>query len=123
MVMRSIAIKLHPNAYIRIKYNEKKLSIDTVQGICAYVFLFLFSFFAVSLVVSLDNYDLFTSMSAAASCLSNIGPAFGAAGPASNYGIFSDGVKFILSLAMIAGRLELFTILMLFSGKFWNRYE
>jgi trk system potassium uptake protein TrkH len=90
-----------------------------VQGICAFVCLYLFTLFAVTLLVALDNYDMVTSFTATASCLGNIGPGFGSVGPAENFSIFSNGVKFVLSLTMITGRLELFTILMMFSRRFW----
>ena len=119
MIARSAALKLHPNAYITIKYNDRKFSTDTVQGICAFIFLYMVTLSCLTMIVSLDNYDIVTSLSAAASCLGNIGPGLGAAGPAYSFNIFSDGVKFMLSLAMIAGRLELFTLLMMFSRRFW----
>ena len=119
MIGRSAALKLHPNAYITIKYNNRKFSTDTVQGICAFVCLYLFTLFAVTLWVALDNYDMVTSFTATASCLGNIGPGFSSVGPAENFGIFSNSVKLVLSLTMITGRLELFTILMMFSRRFW----
>lgn len=119
MIARSAALKLHPNAYITIKYNDRKFSTDTVQGICAFIFLYMATLAGVTLFVAFDDYDMVTSLSAAASCLANVGPGLGAAGPAFNFNIFSDGVKFILSFTMIAGRLELFTLLMMFSRRFW----
>ena len=123
MIKRSIMLKLHPNALINIRYNGRILSTDIVQGICAFVFLYATTFFAVSLFISLDNHDMLTNLSAAATCLGNIGPGFGLVGPSDNFSIFSDGMKFVLSLTMVAGRLELFTLLMLLSGKFWNPNE
>ncbi len=119
MIRRSAALRLHPNAYITIKYNNRKFSTDTVQGICAFIALYIFTLFTVTLFVSLDDYDIVTSLTATASCLGNIGPGLNSVGPMYNYAIFSNGIKFILSITMIAGRLELFTLLMFFSRRFW----
>ncbi len=123
MIRRSIYLKLHPSALVHIRYNNRILSTDVVQGICAFVFLYATTFFAVSIFISLDNFDMLTNLSATATCLGNIGPGFGLVGPTENFSIFSDGMKFILSLTMVAGRLELFTLLMLLTGKFWNPNE
>ena len=122
-IRRSIALRLHPSALINIKYNNRILSTDVVQNICAFVFLYGATFFGVSLFVSYDNFDMITNFSAVATCLGNIGPGFGEIGPGGLFSQFSDGMKFVLSLTMIAGRLELFTLLMMFTGKFWNPNE
>ena len=123
MIGRSAALRLHPNAYITIKYNNRKFSTDTVQGICAFMALYLFTVFIVSMYVGFDDFDMATSFTATASCLGNIGPAFGAVGPADTFALFSNSVKVVLSLTMIAGRLELFTLLMLFTWRFWRPNE
>jgi trk system potassium uptake protein TrkH len=116
-------LKLHPNALVGIRINRKTLSTDVVQSICAFVFLYVAFFFAMSIIISLDNHDMLTNLSATAACLGNIGPGLGDVGPVNNFGFFSDGSKFLLSLTMIAGRLELFTLLMMLTGRFWNPNE
>lgn len=123
MIKRSIALKLHPNALIYIRVDKKTLNTDIVQNICAFVFLYAAFFFAVSISISLDDHDMLTNLSAAAACIGNIGPGLSDVGPASNFDLFSNAGKFILSISMVAGRLELFTLLMLFSGRFWNPNE
>ena len=123
MIRRSIALKLHPNALIRIRVDRKTLSTDVVQSICAFVFLYVAFFFFISICISLDDYDMLTNLSAAASCIGHIGPGLSTVGPSNTFSLFSDGSKFILSLSMVAGRLELFTLLMMLSGRFWNPNE
>ena len=120
MIHRSIFVRLHPNAMVNIKVNKRILSIDTIQEICSFVFLYITSIFVITLLVALDNFDFVTSFTATATCVGNVGPGFNRVGPVMNFQMFSGATKFILSLAMIMGRLELFTFLMLFSGKFWN---
>ncbi|MEG0391652.1 MAG: potassium transporter TrkG [Anaerovoracaceae bacterium] len=119
-IKRTIALRLHPNAMVTIKIGNRRLPSDTVQGISSFFFLYLFTLFTVSILVSLDGYDVVTSFSATASCLGNIGPGFNQVGPTMNFSIFSPPIKLLLSLTMIIGRLELFTFFMLFSRKFWN---
>lgn len=120
MIKRSALLRLHPNALIPVKLNEQPLPGDTVQGISSFVFFYISLLFSVGILVSLDGYDLVTSFSAAATCLGNIGPGFHDVGPTMNFSGFSDPTKLLLSFTMIAGRLELFTLLMLLSKKFWN---
>lgn len=123
MIKRTIALKLHPNALVNIRVDRKILSTDIVQSICAFVFLYVAFFFGISIIMSFDGHDMITNLTATAACLGNVGPGLGDVGPADNFGFFSDGSKFILSITMVAGRLELFTLLMLFTGKFWNPNE
>ncbi len=120
LIKRNLALRIHPNALVTIKLDHKPLHSSTVQGISSFLFLYLLLVFITGLLVSLDGFDLMTSFSAAASCVGNIGPGFHDVGPAFNYSIFSAPVKWVLSFAMIAGRLELFTLLMLLSRRFWN---
>jgi len=123
LIKRTTALKLHPNAVVTVKTNDKLLPSDTVSNIASFAFLYMSLFFSGGLLLSLEGFDLMTCFSASASCLGNIGPGFGDVGPVLNYSIFSDAGKILLSFLMIAGRLELFTLLMLFSRKFWNPYR
>jgi len=124
LIKRTIGMKLHPSAVVTVKVNDNKiLPGDTVSGIASFVFLYIFLIFAGSILLSLENIDLLTCFTATASCIGNIGPAFGEVGPMLNYSFLSEGSKMLLSFMMIAGRLELFTLIMLFSGKFWNPYH
>jgi len=117
---RSVSMKLHPKALFSIKVNDQPLPSDTIQNIISFVFLYIVTVIGVTLITLLDGVSITTGLSATASCLGNIGPGFDAVGPVLNYDLFSYPVKLVLSFAMIAGRLELFTLMMLFSRRFWN---
>ncbi|MBR5902943.1 MAG: TrkH family potassium uptake protein, partial [Clostridia bacterium] len=73
------------------------------------------------LLVCLDGFDFTTSFTATIACLSNIGPGLGLVGPMGNFSFFSPGVKLLLSLLMLMGRLELFSVVIMFSPKAWRR--
>lgn len=120
MLKRTLEQQLHPRAVLDIKDNNKIIPSDTVQNIFSFALLYWAMVAIIGLIVSLDGFDVITNFSAAASCLGNIGPGFHEVGPTVNYSIFSYPVKLVLSLAMIAGRLELFTFMLLFAPRFWN---
>lgn len=120
LIKRSFGIRLHPNAVIKIRISDKNLSNDTVIKATSFLFLYISVIFIGSLIISLDNFDLLTSMSSAASCLGNVGPAFGLAGTACTYAMFSGLSKLTFAFLMIAGRLELFTFLAVFTPLFWD---
>lgn len=120
LVKRGIALRLHPRAIISIKLGSKPLTADTVSAVANFSFLYFVIFFVGIILVSLENFDLLTTVSAVAACISNIGPGFSLVGPTMNYSFFSDISKLFLALLMLIGRLELFTIILLFTKQFWN---
>ena len=120
LMKRGIAIRLHPRAVIAIKINEKPIPADTISAVANFVFLYFLIFFVGTILLSLENFDLLTTLSSVAACLGNIGPGFSLVGPVLNYSIYSDLSKFMLAILMLIGRLELFTIILLFTRQFWN---
>jgi len=120
LIRRSMSVRLHPNAIITLKHENKPLAPEIVSAISGFIFLYIAVIFGGTILVSLDNFDFMTSFSAVLSCVGNIGPGFELVGPELNYDLFSDPAKLLLSFLMLAGRLELFTIIMLFSPRFWN---
>jgi trk system potassium uptake protein TrkH len=122
LVGRTAELKLHPSSVKPLKLDNRILPVEVPSGIAAFTFLYILMFFAGGILVSLDNVDFISSFSASGSCLGNIGPGFGVIGPLSNYSVFSDGSTIVLSFLMIAGRLELFTLILLFTKKFWYPY-
>lgn len=119
-VRRGIAQRLHPHVVKDIEVNGKQVQPATISGIMTHLFLFSVVTAFGTLLVTFDNYDIITSLSAVLSCIGNVGPGFGLVGPASNFELFSGFSKIVLSFLMIAGRLELITFFVLFSPKFWN---
>lgn len=119
LIKRTIQMRLHPNAIINIKINEKTASIDTVSSVTTMLFLHMLLVFISTLLVCLDGFDFLTSFSSVLTCIGNIGPGFNLVGPAMNFSLFSAPVKYLLSALMIAGRLELYAFVIMFLPHFW----
>lgn len=120
LVRRSVSLRLHPNRIAPITLNNNEVSSEVVINITNFVFTYIAVIFAGTLLLSLDNLDFITTFSAAATCVGNIGPGFNLIGPACNFSVLSDFSTVICSFLMLAGRLELITVLALFSKYYWN---
>lgn len=120
LIKRGVALKLHPRRIVTVTLNKKEVPQEVSTNIANFVFFYIFVVFSGSLLISLNGFDLMTTISSVITCLGNIGPGFNLIGPTMNFSLFSDFSKVILSLLMIAGRLELFTFFMLFSPHYWN---
>jgi len=111
---------IHPNAVVSVKINGKPVQDGELHGIYNY-FVTIVLFFTVSfLLLCFDGNDVLTTFTALAACINNIGPGLGNIGPTGNYQIFSTPAKLILCFNMIAGRLEIFPMLMLLSPSMWK---
>ena len=119
-VVKELDYIVHPNNVRKVKVDGKQLEHTVLRAINVFMAAYLLFFAASFLIVCLDNFDLTSSFTAVAATLNNIGPALGVAGPASNYSSFSYLSKCVLILDMIAGRLELFPVLILFSARTWR---
>lgn len=111
---------LHPNALIPVKYNGKTVSQQIIFNVMAFFLLYVTVFAVGTFLLTLLGLDLPTSMGASIASLGNIGPGIGAVGPVDNYAFIPDAGKWILSALMLLGRLELFTVLVVFSPSFWK---
>lgn len=120
LVRRGISLKLHPNRVVTVTLNRHQVPQEVATNIANFVFFYIFVVFAGTVLIAFNNFDLMTTFSSVVACLGNIGPGFNLVGPSMNFSIFSDFSKVVLSLLMIAGRLELFTFFMLFSPHYWN---
>lgn len=120
LVRRGVSIRLHPNRIAPVTLNDRELSSDVVINVSNFIFTYVSILLLGTLLISAGGYDFMTNFSAAASSLGNIGPGFNMVGPAMNYAFLSDFSKWVCSLLMITGRLELFTVLTLFSRHYWN---
>ena len=117
---REVMRLIHPNAVIPIKLGNKPVSnriLDSVWGFFA-AYVALFSLMLLALL--LDGLDQVTAFSAVAACMNNLGPGLGDVG--ANYANISDFAKGVLTFAMLLGRLELFSLLVLLTPAFWRRY-
>ena len=112
---------LHPNAIIQSRYNGKVVSKEIIGNILGFFILYMISFIVGSLVFGFMGLDFENAVGVAASSLGNVGPAIGAFGPTSNYSQLPALGKYWSSFLMLMGRLELFTVLILFTPFFWMK--
>ena len=112
---------IYPNSVIITKYNNQKISDDFIRSVIIFIFSFLFIFLIIAMLLSISGLDFVTSISGAASSISNVGPGLGEIiGPDGNYKSLPDLSKWILAAGMLLGRLELFAVLVLFFPSFWR---
>lgn len=121
-VNKELHLFLHPKGVRKISMDGKVVEHEVVRSInvfmTAYVLVFAFSI----LLVGFDNHDLITNFTAVAATLNNIGPGLELVGPSQNFGLFSDPAKCVLIFDMLAGRLELFPLLLLFVRDTWKKF-
>jgi len=119
---RELHKMIYPHAIFPIRVNSKPIDYEIVSSITSFFLIYVFFFFVSSLVVlAAEDMPITTAISACAASLGNVGPGLGEVGPAGNYSELSAFTKIILTLLMIIGRLELFTILVLFTPTFWRK--
>ncbi len=118
--IRKIKQSISPRKVLSIKMDGKTIDDNTIEGTQSFIIAYFVLLIACALIISLDGFDLETNMSASLTCISNVGPGFSVVGPMGNFSGFSNLSKFVLSMEMIAGRLEIFPILALFSKSTWS---
>ena len=111
---------LSPNRIVSIEYENKPLDMKIHKGILNYFLIYMIIFTGILLVVTVSTDDFMTAFSAVAATFNNIGPGLGKVGPAYSFAELTDINKLILSFGMLAGRLELFPMLILFSPSTWK---
>lgn len=113
---------IHPHGVFRPYYNKKPIPQDVPAAVMSFFFIFAMSFSVIALLLSLTGLDFLTSMSGAVTSVSNVGPALGSViGPGGTFQSLPDSSKWVLCLGMLLGRLELFTVLVLFVPRFWKK--
>ena len=121
-VRKELHLFVHPNAVKKIKMDEKPVPHEVVRStnifLIVYVLIFAFSV----LLIGFNNYDLTTNFTAVAATLNNIGPGLELVGPAENFSMFSYFSKSVLIFDMLAGRLEIFPLLLLFAKDTWKKF-
>ncbi|RKZ67970.1 MAG: potassium transporter, partial [Gammaproteobacteria bacterium] len=115
--LREIRLLIHPNAIIPIKYDKRTASPQVMSAVWGFFFLFIASFAVMTMLLTATGLDMVTSYSAVVACISNMGPGLGEAGP--HYATLNDPAKIILCFTMLLGRLEIYTVLVLFVPTFW----
>ena len=112
---------VHPQAVLPVRLNGKAISQPIIFNVLAFFLIYIIIFVLGSLIMTMLGLEFESAVGAVASSLGNIGPGLGVVGPVLNYGLLSDPAKWILAFIMLLGRLELFTVLILFSASFWRK--
>ena len=118
---RNIRQLLNPRKVEVVRTNGQVMDERILAGTNAYFAAYVIIIFGVFALISLDGFSVETNFTATLACFNNIGPGLAQVGPTCNYSAYSDLSKLILSFAMLAGRLEIFPILLLFSPNVWRR--
>lgn len=111
----------HPGSVKAVSVNGKKVDNDVVSKTALFFFIYFAVFFASVVLISIEGKDIVSSTTAVIASLSNIGPGLGIVGPAGNFAAFSPFSKVVFSFCMIAGRLEFFPVLVLFTPSVWKK--
>ena len=118
---REIKKLVHPNAVIHVRLNGEVVPQEILSNVLSFIVLYIGGIGVGTAALALSGVDLLGAFGATMSSIGNIGPAFGTLGPTENYAHVPAAGKWVLSFLMMAGRLELFTVLILFSPAFWRR--
>lgn len=110
----------HPRSIKKVKIDGRLVEHDVVRSVNAFLVIYAVIFVISLMIISLDNMDMTTNFTAIAATLNNVGPGLGVVGPTGNYAAFSDLSKLVMSFDMLAGRLELLPMLILFVPSTWR---
>ena len=119
---KELQLYLHPNAVKKIKMDDKAIPHEVVRATNMFLFVYILIFVVSLLVISLDNFDMVSNFTAITATLNNIGPGLGAVGPTGNFGCYSYLSKVVMIFDMLAGRLEIFPLLLLFKRDTWRKF-
>ncbi|MBS5661408.1 MAG: TrkH family potassium uptake protein [Clostridiales bacterium] len=121
MIRRELNRMLHPRSVSVVKFEGKQVDEATLNSVSIYFVLYIICFCVIFFVLCFEPFDFATNFSATAACFNNVGPGFGAVGPAASYQGYSALSKTVLSIAMLLGRLEIFPLLLAFSPSTWAK--
>jgi len=120
-LFRELLRTIHPRIYSPVKVADRPVSNATVFAVLAYLFMYVASIMVLSLLLTASGLDVVTAFSAAVVSLNNTGPGLGEVGPATTYANLTDTQTWICSFAMLLGRLELFTVMVVLTPAFWKK--
>jgi len=120
-VYRELNKLIHPNAQIPLRLGEDIVPNKIVYAVLAFLFIYVATIVSLSFVLSFTGLDVLTAFSAVVACINNTGPGLGQVGPATTYAVLTDFQTSVCSFAMLLGRLELFTLLVVLTPAFWRR--
>ena len=119
--LREVSLLLHPNAVRTVKLNRRSISDRTAMAVMAFIVVYFMTVVIFTLGLLASGMDFITALSATIACITNAGPGLGAVGPADNYGALSGLQKWMCAAVMLLGRLEIFTVFILFTPDYWKK--
>lgn len=118
--LREMVRLIHPNAVLQVKFQGQAVPNNIIYAVLAYLFLYIVSVVAMTLLMTASGLDFITSFTAVIASINNTGPGLNQVGPATTYAVLTDFQTWICTFAMLLGRLELFTFFVLFTRSFWR---
>ena len=112
---------LHPNAVDPMKIGGQVVPNKIVFAVLGFIFLYIMTIATLTFVLLISGMDFLSALSAVLACVNNFGPGLGEVGPSSNYQSLTDFQTWVCTFGMLVGRLEIFTVLILFTPRFWQR--
>ena len=120
-VFREMITIMHPRAISPVKLGGNVVSNKIIFAVLVFLFIYMLSIILMTLILTLSGLDIVTAFSAAVACINNLGPGLGQIGPATTYASLTDFQTWVCSFAMLLGRLEFFTLLVVFTPAFWRK--
>lgn len=121
MMGREIKKLVHPRLVKSVRFEGKQLQEETLSGVASYFVIYVVCLIAAFILISFENVGFETNLTATIACFNNIGPGLARVGPAANYALYTDFSKFVLSFAMLLGRLEIYPLIISFSPFTWTK--
>lgn len=119
--LREMMLLLHPNAVRTVKVNGNSIPERMALTVLAFIFVYFMTVVLFTFLMMLTGLDFISALTAIIACITNAGPGLGSVGPASNYALLSDGQKWLCTMVMLLGRLEVFTVFILFTPAYWRK--
>ncbi|MDU8024063.1 MAG: potassium transporter TrkG, partial [Neisseria sp.] len=119
--LREMLILLHPRAVRTVKVNNRSIPDRMALTVMSFIFIYFMTVIVFSFLLMAAGLDFLSAFTAVIACITNAGPGLGAVGPSHNYAALSDVQKWLCTAVMLLGRLEIFTVLILFTPAYWKK--
>jgi len=119
--IREMTRIIHPRAVVPVKYGDQVIENNVIFAVLAFMLMYGTTIISMTMLLLVTGLDPITAITAVVACMNNMGPGLGLVGPAGNYAVLSDFQTWVCTLAMLLGRLELFTMLVLFTPAYWRK--
>jgi trk system potassium uptake protein TrkH len=119
--VRELTRIVHPKAVVPVKIGDQVIENNVIFAVLAFMLMYGGTVIVMTLLMAISGQDIITSITAVIACINNMGPGLGNVGPSTTYAALSDFQTWVLTITMLLGRLELFTLLVLLTPAFWKK--